>query len=154
MFDLNREVAKWTAAVHASGCRPSASATELRDHLYCEIERSRADGLSDEEAFHAAVARAGSIADLTAEHAKNRSLLGTVCRLSARVDDPRLRREAGWLMIGNALVWATVLIVTAFLLKRHGSHGTAAWLAIWFYPVWWTSQELLLILWRHRTRHG
>ncbi|MCU1348966.1 MAG: hypothetical protein JWO56_1996, partial [Acidobacteria bacterium] len=86
MFDLDREVASWSAKVHAERCQPAAGVAELTDHLYCEIDRGRARGLSDEEAFRAAIARVGSAPELTTEHAKNRSALGTVCRVAARLD--------------------------------------------------------------------
>ena len=33
MFDLDREVAAWSAAVHIGRCQPATSVAELSDHL-------------------------------------------------------------------------------------------------------------------------
>ena len=104
MFDLEKEVAAWSAGVDAGRCRQAASVAELSDHLYCEIERAREDGLSDEQAFRAAVAKLGRADDLTTEHAKGRSVLGRLCAAAARYDDAH--GESRELLLAHAILWA------------------------------------------------
>jgi hypothetical protein len=143
MFDLDREVATWSAAVHAERCRSAAPVVELSDHLYCEIERARADGLSDEAAFRMAIARVGSAPELTAEHARNASALGTVCQVAVRIDrssSPEDRR----LLLGHGVVWAALIIVSAIVLKQSGASEVFGWLLIVvFVPLWLASDQLM-----------
>ena len=42
MFDLDKEVATWSEALHARRCRRAADVAETIDHLYCEIDLQRA----------------------------------------------------------------------------------------------------------------
>jgi hypothetical protein len=154
MFDIDREVATWSAAVHAERCRSSAPVAELSDHLYCEIERARAEGLSDEAAFRMAIARVGSSAELTAEHAKNGSALGSVCQVAVKIDrssSPEHRR----LLLGHALVWAALIIVCAIVLKQSGASEVFAWLLIVaFVPLWLASDQLMQRALRTRRASG
>ena len=48
MFDLEKEVHAWCASIHPSGWKRGARIAELKDHLFCEIERLSADGLTEE----------------------------------------------------------------------------------------------------------
>ncbi|MEA2572400.1 MAG: hypothetical protein QOI24_4401 [Acidobacteriota bacterium] len=140
MFDLNREVAAWSAAVYAERCGAAASVAELSDHLYCEIDLGRAAGLSDEEAFRTAVARLGTASELSAENAKNRSALGAVCAVAAKLEDPVSRRHRG-LMIAHALLWATLMIALSVILKKT---ELVAWtMLVILVPMWWASERLL-----------
>ena len=145
MFNLDREVAAWSAAVHAARCQPTASITELTDHLYCEIDRGRAEGLSDEEAFRTAIARLGSAEELKAEHAKNRSALGTVCQVAARLDGPPLPNpEHRRLLLVHALIWASLMIAASLILKKAGaSQVSSLLLVVIFIPLWQVSDQLL-----------
>lgn len=154
MFDLEREVAAWSAAVHRERCQPAASVAELSDHLYCAIDRARAEGLSDEEAFRAATARLGTAPELTAEYAKNRSALGTACQISAKLDGPVSSSDRG-LLVAHALVWAVVIIVSSLVLKRTTSPEISGWLLIGvFIPLWLSSDLILRATLRKRTDHG
>jgi hypothetical protein len=140
MFDLNREVAAWSAAVYAERCQPAASVAELSDHLYCEIDLGRAAGLSDEEAFRTAVTRLGSASELSAENLKNRSALGAICAVAAKLEDPVSRQHRG-LMIAHALLWAALMIASSVILKKS---EMAAWmLLVILVPMWWASEQLL-----------
>lgn len=153
MFDLEREVAAWSAAVHRERCQPAASVAELSDHLYCAIDRARAEGLSDEEAFRAATARLGTTPELTAEYAKNRSALGTACQISAKLDGPVSSSDRGLLM-AHALVWAVVTIVSSLVLKRTTSPEISGWLLIGvLIPLWLSSDLILRAALRKRTAH-
>ncbi len=144
MFNLDREVAAWAAAVHAQRCQPAASLAELSDHLYCEIERARAEGQSDEEAFHRATERLGSTTALAAEHEKNRSALGTACQIAAKIDGPLVTAEDRRLLIAHGLIWATLMIASALLLKKSTTNEVFTWLLIVvFVPLWLASDRLL-----------
>jgi hypothetical protein len=152
MFDLEREVAAWSAAVYAERCRSSAGEAELSDHLYCEIDRARAAGLSDEEAFRTAVARLGSPAALTAEHAKNRSALGTVCQVAAKLDGNVTAEQRG-LLLGHAVIWASLILASSLFLSK-STVPTAFSLLLMggFVPLWWASEQLLRRAMRQRSR--
>lgn len=151
MFDLNREVAAWSAAVHAERCQPAAGVAELSDHLYCEIDRARGAGLSDEEAFRTAIARLGSTVELTTEHAKNRSALGIACQVAAKFDRSASSPEHRRLLLAHALVWATLMIASALVLTKTAAPDVSGWLlTVIFIPLWWASDQLLRLALRQR----
>jgi hypothetical protein len=155
MFDLEREVAAWSAAVHAARCQPSASVTELSDHLYCEIDRARTAGVSDEEAFRIAVTRLGSPSELTAEHAKNRSALGTVCQLAAKIDRLESIPEYRRFLLGHSVIWAVLMITSALLLKKSAEPEMGAWmLIVIFIPLWLASDQILRAALRQKLSRG
>lgn len=144
MFDLEKEVAAWSAAVHAESCRDAAHAAELSDHLHCEIERARAEGMSDEQAFRAAVAKLGARRELSAEEAKNRSLLGVACAAVAAYDGAHAGRERRGLFMGHALLWAALILATSLLLSKSSTPDLLSFLIVGvMVPIWWASQELL-----------
>lgn len=144
MFDLEREVAAWSEAVHAESCGNAAHAAELSDHLHCEIERARAEGMSDEQAFRTAVSRLGARRELSAEEAKNRSLLGVGCAAAARYDGSYAARDRRGLFLGHALLWAALILATSLLLSKSSTPDSLSWLIIGvMVPIWWASQELL-----------
>jgi hypothetical protein len=155
MFNLDREVAAWSAAVHAERCQPSAGIAELTDHLYCEIDRARAEGLSDEEAFRTAVARVGSAPELTAEHAKNRSALGAACQVALKLDGPGFNSEHRGLLAAHAAIWAALMIVLALVLRKATSPELSAWLLIGILiPLWLASDQILRAALRRRPAGG
>jgi hypothetical protein len=78
MFDLESEMHAWCQSVLARGWNRAAGLDELKDHLYCEIERLSAEGLSEEQAFLTAIERMGNVAELRIEHSKNRNLAATL----------------------------------------------------------------------------
>jgi hypothetical protein len=143
MFDLERAVAEWIATVHARGCRADEDATELADHLYCEIDRARATGLGDEEAFAAAVARLGTAVELGAEHGKNRRLAGLLCRYSERLD-PSASPEQRRLLLGHAWIWAALMIASALVMAASEARDHfVILLTTVLVPLWWASDRLL-----------
>lgn len=144
MFDLEREVAKWSTAVHAERCHPEAGVAELTDHLYCEIDRGRGEGLSDEAAFRAAVARLGSAPVLTAEHAKNRSAFGAVCRVAARLAGSPVSPQHRGLLVGHSIVWAGLMIGLALLMTRTAAPpALGSLIGVFLIPLWWASEQIL-----------
>jgi hypothetical protein len=155
MFDLDREVTAWSAAVHIERCQPAASVAELSDHLYCEIDRARAEGLSDEEAFRAAIARLGSAPELMAEHAKNRSALGTACQMATKVDRLWSSPEHRRLLLAHALVWAALIVASALVFTKTAAREAFGWLLIVVcIPLWLASDQILRRALRQRPASG
>jgi hypothetical protein len=150
MFDLEREVARWSEDVHAGRCGGGGDGAELTDHLHCEIERGRSLGLSDEQAFAAAVARVGAARELAAEHAKNRTLLQTACAAT------RAERGVGGggarkLLTAHAILWAALMIASSLVLAsmQLSSEAAAAGATTWFLvgvlmPCCWMVSEQIL----------
>jgi hypothetical protein len=144
MFDLNREVTAWSNSVHAERCRAAAGVAELTDHLYCEIERGRAEGLSEEEAFRAAIGRLGSASELMAEEGKNRSALGSVCQVAAKLDGAGLRPDHRGALLAHAFIWASLIIATSMMLSKTAVRDVySLLLMVVFIPLWWASDQLL-----------
>ena len=71
MFDLEKEVDEWVNQSVGSGCFNKDVASEVKDHLYCEIEQNQMQGLSEQSAFWAATRRMGLSEDLKTEFSKN-----------------------------------------------------------------------------------
>lgn len=144
MFELEREVRAWSEAVYASRCRNAASVAELSDHLYCEIDRARAEGMSDEQAFAAAVAKLGSASELAAEHAKSRSWLARFYAWEVQASRGASGRKQAWLHIANALIWAMVMLASAYLLKKDGApHDTRTSILFLLLSSWVGTDQLL-----------
>jgi len=151
MFDLKREVAAWSASVLAERCEPGPGVAELTDHLYCEIDRARETGLSEEEAFRAATARLGTTSVLAAEHAKNRSLLSPVCRVAAKFGSSAASPAQRRFLTTHALLWAALMIASALMLAVTPARDIyGLLLTVVFLPLWWASDQLLRKALRHR----
>ena len=150
MFDLEKEVAAWSRSAVAEGCRSAGSAAELRDHLYCEIDRARATGLTDEQAFRAAVATLGSESQLAAEHARNRSWLARVCAYERR-NSKGMRSD---LLIAHAVIWASLILATSlFLSKSTTRNTTSLMITLVFVPMWLASEQILRHAMRRTSRN-
>jgi hypothetical protein len=144
MFDLNREVAAWSEAVHADRCRRAGSVAELTDHLYCEIDRGRTAGLSDEQAFAAAVEKLGAAPQLQAEHAKNRTLVQTACAVLMRYERGAASRLQRRLLTAHALLWGALMLVWALLSAKSTAPAASGWMLIGvLMPCWWASELIL-----------
>jgi hypothetical protein len=150
MFDLDREVANWTTTVHANRCQSDAGEAELSDHLYCEIERGRADGLSAEQAFHAATARLGSATQLVTEHEKNRSTLGAVCKLAVKLDGGFRSSRYRSVMLTHGMIWAALMISSALILRSEAPKASPLLLTMVIIPLWCSSELLLRRVLRER----
>lgn len=142
MFDLKNAVEAWSQTVRAGRCEGSESVDELTDHLYCEIDRARGEGMSDEQAFAAAVTRIGAPKALVAEQAKNRTLLQTACALEAR--DTSLPKNGRSLLLAHAILWASLILASSILLSKSSASLTFAFfLSGILVPAWWASELLL-----------
>ena len=121
MFDLDREVEAWSQRTATRRCRRTPTADELKDHLYCEIERLEKDGAPREQAFTEASARLGRAIDL---EGPDRSARGP--------------------LLANAFLWAALILATALVLARRDGGDSLAFLLITvFVPLWFASDLLL-----------
>jgi hypothetical protein len=153
MFDLDREVVAWSRAVHSGQCSAQAAA-ELTDHLYCEIEKGRASGLPDQEAFAAAVAKVGARPDLKNESAKNRSWWQSACAWAARADQP-LPRGGQYAVILHALVWGRLMVVASALARRAAEPDSVRGMVLALsVAAWILSERVLRHVLRARAGHG
>jgi len=78
MFELDKEIDAWCRSVRLNGWRRASSNAELKDHLYCEVERLTDEGLSEEQAFLAATERMGNVEEMRLEYSKNRNLVSSI----------------------------------------------------------------------------
>jgi hypothetical protein len=69
-FDLNAAISRWQQNLGASPAFKADNLEELTSHLRASVQRLRADGLSEEEAFKIATRRIGEPASLEREFAK------------------------------------------------------------------------------------
>ncbi|MEM1261999.1 MAG: hypothetical protein AAGH76_06365 [Pseudomonadota bacterium] len=67
MFELDRAVRDYAHEI-AGHCAASVNVAELKDHLYCLIERYQETGLDEQSAFAAAVSSLGERGDLRAAY--------------------------------------------------------------------------------------
>ena len=74
MFRIDHEVSKWCLALRRQGRLSGSQLEELRDHVYDEVEKQKASGVSEEEAFRLAINRLGTIDELTYEYSKNQRI--------------------------------------------------------------------------------
>lgn len=130
MFELDQAVNNWCQSVIGVvyGCTNNVEArsAELKDHLYCEIERFEAEGLSQEQAFNKATQQMGDAEELMAEYAKNKSAPGKLC-LETRTEftqeaiernDAMLQKRIAKLMVGHSILFAAAMIGSALILSN------------------------------------
>ena len=144
MFELEREVLAWCRSIHASGPDRQERTDELADHLFCEIDRLTAQGLSDEQAFQMATRRMGETDALIQEHSKNTGgaskvwsvfrALGT-CN-SGALGEMLSDKERSALLIAVSLVFAGAMLFASYLMRasEHSQTVTYALIAVWWIP--------------------
>lgn len=79
MFDLDKEVDIWSREFAGNACGRSDRVEELKDHLFCEIEKNIEEGLNPESAFLASTRRFGISEDLKKAFRKGRSIGSLLC---------------------------------------------------------------------------
>lgn len=95
MSDIEARIEQWRAGLAGSEVLHNSDVAELENHLREEMERLKASGLSDNEAFLVARSRLGDITALEAEFAK--------------VNTPRcLRNRLCWMIAGVLAYWVAV----------------------------------------------
>jgi len=147
MFDLQREVSAWCRSILPEGCDNREQLAELEDHLMCEIERLEKTGLPQQEAFEQATRRMGEARMIMTEYSKNQSFVARLCALDRKLSgaeqlaDPKLRRTARRLLVGNSLLWAAAMLATALLSSEPDDVGRLVPLV--FVPLWFASFALI-----------
>lgn len=129
MFNLDQAVEQWSRSIDLRGCGRQDHLEELQDHLYCEINRLQEQGLSPELAFLKATQQLGNLRDLSAEYAKNKSLLELLCA-AAILATPLLvsdGNEAGTLLF---LVLVPLWFATYILLPGIRHQASCEWQAM------------------------
>jgi hypothetical protein len=127
MSHLDQEIDAWCRRVAEGQCGTEQKVEELRDHLISDIERLMAEGSSEEDAFHAATSRMGSVRELSSEYRKNNSLLATLAHAGTGTatnegDTGMSAGKLAMIMIVQSLVWAAVMLASAWALKGTDFH--------------------------------
>ncbi|HRW11266.1 MAG TPA: hypothetical protein P5121_39475 [Caldilineaceae bacterium] len=122
MEEVKAAIHEWCAAVLAKG-HSTASAEELTDHFYCEIERLMAEGMSATAAFTAATEQMGQSAMLRDEFAKNRNLVTKLLCAIQATETSALTEENKSLIGPQKMVVITLanlilLAIVTFSLER------------------------------------
>jgi hypothetical protein len=144
MPQLDRRIEEWAQDLIAIGSLGEAGIDELTDHLYCLVISSLEAGLSEEDAFAAAVQKIGSQADLLGEFAKNRDLLSNLCAetegasqtLFGQWSDSMHKRTLTLLSAGYLLVLAIAMVAAVRLWGGTDDFITYAFIiyAVWMVP--------------------
>ncbi len=132
MFELEPAVNQWCAEVSRRITDSDDLRAELKDHLYCEIESLRDQGLSEEQAFRLAVQKLGDPTELVSEYRENRRLLSVFCKAA----DPSLNvysqqrsnimtyRQNVKRILTQSLLWATAIVTSGLLLGEAEQYFT------------------------------
>jgi hypothetical protein len=148
MFDLEKAVDEWCNDVGASRLPPDAIA-ELKDHVYCAVDKLREQGRSEQDAFLEVTNGMGDRKALRAEFAKNSRAWCVLCRRADQISSatPSGRSETmsalkpAVVMLLQSFVWAAVIIVVARTLDGTDYKGevigylTAGWAVSWLLPL-------------------
>lgn len=70
MFQLDEEIEKWCKTLGIEGQDRDSNIEELKHHLYSEVKKQQVLGLSEQDAFHAAISKLGKPGELKKEFAK------------------------------------------------------------------------------------
>lgn len=132
MFNLEDAINRWCEQVGATRGRNPDLLDELKDHLNCEIEALLDTGLDEEQAFNQAIQKMGDTNELLKEYSENRRLYSVLCA----AQQPRLSdyaqnrdrvmnyRKNAKRIIGQSLLWATAILVSALLLGDAENYAT------------------------------
>ena len=104
MFELDQAVDAWCRSIHTSAYNRNERLEELKDHLYCVVERFRTEGLSEQQAFSKATEHMGDVGMLAIEHAKNKSLRFKFCQTEENLEkwrDSTSPKSAAAMNIGS-----------------------------------------------------
>ncbi len=144
MFRLEERVTAWCLAIHPRGLDRQARVDELADHLYCEVERWKSEGYSEEEAFRAATHQLGDADELTREHAGNtggllralRVLLALGACSPTALSGLLTPKQASALLLGVSMAFAAAMLTSSALLgdSRHAPTLVFGLIALWWVP--------------------
>jgi len=123
MFNLEQAVQQWSELVLSADSVKNRNIDELKDHLYCEIEKHINDGSNESDAFKYAIANIGESDILATEYKKNRNFInklcafeyGTIGQHGQNGDKFMINRKQ--LQTQNAILWAAAILASAVLLR-------------------------------------
>lgn len=133
MFQLEREIDAWCQSIYESGCRRKAGIEELKDHLYCEIERLMSEGLSEKQAFVQATERMGRTEELFDEYFKNRNIFSR-WRYALNKRSEAMTPKQLAIAMGVYLVFFA--LITAMTTKLWGGTEYFEELSVLLYTAW------------------
>lgn len=141
MFQLEQAMDEWCESVLVTRCGNQAKIDEIKDHLYCVIERLTEEGLTEEQAFNAATRQLGEADDLMAEYAKNKALLSKLCDAETRLES-KLRiknmdpKKAATYQVVVSLAFAAAILISSYLLRgtEHATTVMFILIALWWIP--------------------
>lgn len=113
MFNLEQEIQNYCQSVHENGLDQEERIEELKDHLYCEIERLvKNEDLSEQQAFYKAIEYTGNADDLKNEYSKNDTVYAILHEIArGKILKPMNTKKAAVLQIVTALIFAASMIV-------------------------------------------
>ena len=123
MFNLEQAVQQWSELVLSADSVKNRNIDELKDHLYCEIEKHINDGSNESDAFKYAIANIGESDILATEYNKNKNFInklcafeyGTIGQHGQNRDKFMINRKQ--LQTQNAILWAAAILASAVLLR-------------------------------------
>lgn len=144
MFDLDKEIAVWSATL-ARRCGREADIAELEDHLRSSFEELSAEGMSPERAFELAVGRMGDVVEIDGEYEKNRSLVDRFHSSLARWERSWVRGYGRQRDVGVSVIVASLIIAISIVLADADMRDStaAAYLLIVTGLLWLASRALL-----------
>lgn len=123
MFNLDLAVHQWCAQVLSSYSIKNRKIDELKDHLYCLIEKHLANGLNEQDAFAEAIKEIGAQQDLKASFDKDLTWLNKLCTFEYGSIANNAHQGKNHMKIQKktqftqAILWAAALIASAWVLK-------------------------------------
>lgn len=123
MFDLDSAVHQWSALVLSADSIRSRNIDELKDHLYCEVERYIDAGFDQREAFNKAILAIGDSDILASENQKNKRFLEKLCAFEFgtigqyqpnKGNNMISRKKVQW---QQSVLWAMAIIACAITLR-------------------------------------
>ena len=123
MFDLDSAVHQWSAQVLSADSIKNRNIDELKDHLYCEVERYIDAGFDQQEAFNKAILAMGDSDLLAGENQKNKRFLEKLCAFEFgtigqyqpnKGDNMISRKKVQW---QQSILWAAAIIACAIILR-------------------------------------
>jgi type IV secretory pathway TrbD component len=138
MFDLNKEVDAWCRDIIDCGCARTSVLNELRDHLYCLVEEQMNQGLTDRAAFVVAIKQMGDSDLISAEYARNASIMQKILAYDRKVQRSITSRFSGQQLIAFMLIYslACAVVIVAGASWFNAGRELINWmLAIWLIPV-------------------
>lgn len=116
MFNLEQEIQNYCQTVHENGLDQEERIDELKDHLYCEIERLvKSEGLTEQQAFYKTIEFVGNADDLKNEYSKNDTVYAILIDIAkGRILKPMNPKKAAVLQIVVALIFAGMILVADY----------------------------------------